>query len=156
MKTTSATLLFLVLATVAHAAGPSPSATEVRAVRATSPIVIDGVISESSWQSAPVIDGLRQQRPNEGADPTQRTEVRVLYDDQALYVAARMFDAGIPCGPEANMAKYLASEAAIEAGNACIDCHGGYGFAEEYDIERKFRESRLYRAAPINNNLVMA
>ena len=51
-----------------------------------------------------------------------------------------MFDAGIPCGPEANMAKHLASEAAIEAGNACIDCHGGYGFAEEYDIERKFRE----------------
>ena len=70
--------------------------------------------------------------------------------------AARMFDAGIPCGGEANMAKYLASEAAIEAGNACIDAHGGYGFAEEYDIERKFRESRLYRAAPINNNLIMA
>ena len=51
---------------------------------------------------------------------------------------------GQPCGPEANMAKYLASEAAWEAGNACIDCHGGYGFAEEYDVERKFRESRLY------------
>jgi hypothetical protein len=93
MKKTSATLLFLALATVAHAAGPSPSATEVRAVRATSPIAIDGVISESAWQSAPVIDGLRQQRPNEGADPSQRTEVRVLYDDQALYVAARLFDA---------------------------------------------------------------
>jgi acyl-CoA dehydrogenase len=70
--------------------------------------------------------------------------------------AAKMFDGGIPCGPEANMAKYLGSEAAIDAGNACIDCHGGYGFAEEYDIERKFRESRLYRAAPINNNLIMA
>ena len=70
--------------------------------------------------------------------------------------AAKLFDADISCGPEANMAKYLASEAAIEAGNACIDCHGGYGFAEEYDIERKFRESRLYRAAPINNNLIMA
>src|SRR6266568_4362007 len=70
--------------------------------------------------------------------------------------AAALFDAGQPCGGEANMAKYLASEAAIEAGNACLDCHGGYGFAEEYDIERKFRESRLYRAAPINNNLIMA
>jgi acyl-CoA dehydrogenase len=70
--------------------------------------------------------------------------------------AAKLFDADIPCGPEANMAKYLASEAAIAAGDTCIDCHGGYGFAEEYDIERKFRESRLYRTAPINNNLIMA
>jgi alkylation response protein AidB-like acyl-CoA dehydrogenase len=70
--------------------------------------------------------------------------------------AAALFDAGEPCGAEANMAKYLAAEAAWEAGNACIDCHGGYGYAEEYDIERKFRESRLYKTAPINNNLVLA
>src|SRR2546425_4283875 len=70
--------------------------------------------------------------------------------------AAALFDAGEPCGPEANMAKYLAAEAAWEAGNACIDCHGGYGYAEEYDIERKFRECRLYKTAPINNNLVLA
>ena len=70
--------------------------------------------------------------------------------------AAALFDAGQPCGPEANMAKYLASEAAWEAANACIDCHGGYGFAEEYDVERKFRECRLYKTAPINNNLILA
>jgi acyl-CoA dehydrogenase len=70
--------------------------------------------------------------------------------------AAVLFDAGEPCGPEANMAKYLAAEAAWEAANACIDCHGGYGFAEEYDVERKFRECRLYKTAPINNNLVLA
>jgi len=70
--------------------------------------------------------------------------------------AAALFDAGEPCGPEANMAKYLAAEAAWEAGNACIDCHGGYGYAEEYDIERKFRECRLYKTAPVNNNLVLA
>jgi len=70
--------------------------------------------------------------------------------------AAALFDAGEPCGAEANMAKYLAAEAAWEAANACIDCHGGYGYAEEYDIERKFRESRLYKTAPINNNLVLA
>jgi acyl-CoA dehydrogenase len=70
--------------------------------------------------------------------------------------AAALFDAGEPCGAEANMAKYLAAEAAWDAGNACIDCHGGYGYAEEYDIERKFRESRLYKTAPINNNLVLA
>src|SRR6266516_602777 len=59
--------------------------------------------------------------------------------------AAALFDAGEPCGPEANMAKYLAAEAAWEAGNACIDCHGGYGFAGEYDVKRKFRECRLYK-----------
>ena len=70
--------------------------------------------------------------------------------------AAALFDTGQPCGPEANMAKYLAAEAAWEAANACIDCHGGYGFAEEYDVERKFRECRLYKTAPVNNNLVLA
>jgi acyl-CoA dehydrogenase len=70
--------------------------------------------------------------------------------------AAALFDAGEPCGPEANMVKYLAAEAAWEAANACIDCHGGYGFAEEYDVERKFREARLYKTAPINQNLVLA
>jgi acyl-CoA dehydrogenase len=70
--------------------------------------------------------------------------------------AAALFDASQPCGAEANMAKYLAAEAAWEAGNACIDCHGGYGYAEEYDVERKFRECRLYKTAPVNNNLVLA
>ena len=70
--------------------------------------------------------------------------------------AAALFDAAQPCGGEANMAKYLGAEAAWEAGNACIDCHGGYGYAEEYDVERKFRECRLYKTAPVNNNLVLA
>jgi acyl-CoA dehydrogenase len=70
--------------------------------------------------------------------------------------AADLFDRGEKCGPEANMAKYLASEASWEAANACLDAHGGYGFAVEYDVERKFRETRLYRTAPINNNLVLA
>src|SRR5262249_41025772 len=70
--------------------------------------------------------------------------------------AAKLFDAGLPCGPEANMAKYLASEAAIEAGNACIDCHGGYGFVREDDIEREVREARLHRPPPSNNTPVMA
>jgi acyl-CoA dehydrogenase len=94
---------------------------------------------------------------NQGVQfPIAKAHMAIEAADLMRTKAAKMFDAGIPCGPEANMAKYLASEAAIEAGNACIDCHGGYGFAEEYDIERKFRESRLYRAAPINNNLVMA
>jgi acyl-CoA dehydrogenase len=94
---------------------------------------------------------------NQGVQfPIARAHMATEAADLMRTKAARLFDAGLPCGPEANMAKYLASEAAIEAGNACIDCHGGYGFAEEYDVERKFREARLYRAAPVNNNLVMA
>ncbi len=94
---------------------------------------------------------------NQGVQfPIAKAHMAIEAADLMRTKAAKMFDADMPCGPEANMAKYLASEAAIEAGNACIDCHGGYGFAEEYDIERKFRESRLYRAAPINNNLIMA
>ena len=80
------------------------------------------------------------------------TEAAQLMRDKA----AALFDAGQPCGSEANMAKYLGAEAAWEAGNACIDCHGGYGYAEEYDVERKFRECRLYKTAPINNNLILA
>ena len=94
---------------------------------------------------------------NQGVQfPIAKAHMAVEAADLMRTKAAKMFDAGIPCGAEANMAKYLASEAAIDAGNACMDCHGGYGFAEEYDIERKYRESRLYRAAPINNNLIMA
>jgi alkylation response protein AidB-like acyl-CoA dehydrogenase len=71
-------------------------------------------------------------------------------------VAAEKFDRGEKCGAEANMAKLLSSEASWEAANACLDAHGGYGFAREYDVERKFRETRLYMTAPINNNLVLA
>ena len=70
--------------------------------------------------------------------------------------AAAKFDRGERCGAEANMAKLLASEAAWEAGNACLNAHGGYGFAKDYDIERKFRETRLFMTAPVNNNLVLA
>jgi len=72
------------------------------------------------------------------------------------FKAARLFDAGRPCGAEANMAKLLASEASWQAANACLDAHGGYGFATEYDVERKFRETRLYKIAPVNNNLILA
>lgn len=72
------------------------------------------------------------------------------------YRAAERFDDGEKVGPEANMAKLLASRASWAAANACMDTHGGYGFAAEYDVERKFRETRLYLAAPINNNLVLA
>ncbi len=70
--------------------------------------------------------------------------------------AAAKFDAGSPCGPEANMAKMLAAEASWAAGEVCLQTHGGYGFAEEYDVERKFRETRLYQVAPISTNLILA
>jgi acyl-CoA dehydrogenase len=94
---------------------------------------------------------------NQGVQfPIARAHVAVEAAALMRNKAAALFDAGEPCGAEANMAKYLAAEAAWEAANACIDCHGGYGFAEEYDVERKFRESRLYKTAPINQNLVLA
>jgi alkylation response protein AidB-like acyl-CoA dehydrogenase len=69
--------------------------------------------------------------------------------------AATLYDSGKPCGPEANMAKQLAAEASWQAGDMCLQTHGGFGFAEEYDIERKFRETRLYQIAPISTNLVL-
>jgi len=72
------------------------------------------------------------------------------------YRACALFDEGKPCGKEANMAKYLAAKASWEAGNACVQFHGGYGFAAEYDVERKFRETRLYQVAPISTNLILA
>jgi alkylation response protein AidB-like acyl-CoA dehydrogenase len=84
--------------------------------------------------------------------------VHVQTEAAALMVekAAGLFDAGKKCGAEANMAKLLASEGSAAAGEVCIQTHGGYGFAEEYDIERKFRETRLYQVAPISTNLILS
>jgi acyl-CoA dehydrogenase len=70
--------------------------------------------------------------------------------------AAHLFDEGEPCGTEANMAKLLASEASWRAADMCVQTHGGFGFAEEFDIERKFRETRLYQVAPISTNLILS
>src|SRR5690606_21340152 len=70
--------------------------------------------------------------------------------------AAARFDADRPCGAEANMAKLLASEASWAAAEACMQTFGGYGFAEEYDVERKFRETRLYQVAPVSTNLILS
>ncbi len=70
--------------------------------------------------------------------------------------ATRLYEAGKDCGAEANMAKMLAADASFEAANACIQTHGGFGFAEEYDVERKFRETRLYSVAPISTNLILS
>jgi acyl-CoA dehydrogenase len=76
--------------------------------------------------------------------------------DLLRFQAAALFDAGKPCGAEANMAKLLASEASWAAANACLDTHGGNGFVDEYDVERKFRETRLFQVAPVGNNLILA
>jgi alkylation response protein AidB-like acyl-CoA dehydrogenase len=70
--------------------------------------------------------------------------------------AAQMFDQGLPCGAEANMAKMLGSEASWAAGDVCMQTHGGFAFAKEYHIERKFRETRLYQIAPISTNLILS
>jgi acyl-CoA dehydrogenase len=70
--------------------------------------------------------------------------------------ACELYDARQPCGAEANMAKHLAAKASWEAANACLQTHGGFGFASEYDIERKFRETRLYQVAPISTNLILS
>ena len=73
-----------------------------------------------------------------------------------LRKAAALFEAGLPCGADANIAKLLASEAAWHAGEACMQTHGGFAYAREYDVERKWRETRLFQIAPISTNLVLA
>ncbi len=94
---------------------------------------------------------------NQGvAFPLARAYAHLEAANLMRWKAAELFDTGQSCGAEANMAKMLASEASWEAGNAALNTHGGFGFATEYDIERKLRETRLYQVAPINNNLVLA
>jgi len=94
---------------------------------------------------------------NQGVQfPLARAYADLQAADLMRYRAAQLFDAGQGCAAEANMAKLLASEASWAAGNAALDTHGGFGFAAEYDIERKLRETRLYKVAPINNNLVLS
>jgi len=94
---------------------------------------------------------------NQGVQfPIARAHVQTEAAALMVVKAAALFDAGEKCGAEANMAKLLASEASSAAGEVCIQTHGGYGFAEEYDIERKFRETRLYQVAPISTNLILS
>ena len=94
---------------------------------------------------------------NQGvAFPLADAYMRVRAADLMRQDAARLFDEGLPCGAEANMAKHLASEASWAAANAALDTHGGNGFVDAYDVERKFRETRIYQVAPVNNNLIKA
>ena len=100
------------------------------------------------------------QRPigqNQGIQfPIARAYVNTRAADLMRYQAADMFDQGEPCGAEANMSKLLAADASWEAANVAVQTHGGYGFARDYDIERKFRETRLYQVAPISTNLILS
>ncbi|CAN5605089.1 acyl-CoA dehydrogenase family protein [soil metagenome] len=94
---------------------------------------------------------------NQGVQfPIARAYVQLSAAAEMVDKAARLFDSGVACGTEANMAKMLASEASWYAADMCIQTHGGFGFAEEYDIERKFRETRLYQVAPISTNLILS
>jgi acyl-CoA dehydrogenase len=94
---------------------------------------------------------------NQGVQfPIAAAHAQIEAADLVRRRATARFDAGLPCGADANMAKLLASEASWAAANACVDTHGGHGFNAEYDVERKFRETRLYRVAPVSNNLVLA
>jgi acyl-CoA dehydrogenase len=94
---------------------------------------------------------------NQGVQfPIARAYANVRAADLMRFEASRLFDAGKPAGAEANMAKLLAADASWEAANACLQTFGGFGFAAEYDVERKFRETRLYQVAPISTNLILS
>jgi acyl-CoA dehydrogenase len=110
----------------------------------------------SRYASERVVFG-RPVGQNQGVQfPIAHAYAAIEAADLVRYKAAWLFEQGRPCGAEANMAKLLGSEASWQAANACLDAHGGFGFAEEYDVERKFRETRLYSIAPVSNNLVLA
>jgi acyl-CoA dehydrogenase len=94
---------------------------------------------------------------NQGVQfPIADAYMEIRAADLMRYKACELFDAHQPCGAEANMAKHLAAKASWEAANVCLQTHGGFGFANEYDVERKFRETRLYQVAPISTNLILA
>ncbi len=121
-------------------------------------------IGDAKWFIAKATDYAKNRqvfgRPigqNQGVQfPIARAYAQMRAAELLVREGIRKFDAGEPCGEEANMAKMLAAEASWAAGEACIQTHGGFGFAEEYDIERKFRETRLYQVAPISTNLILS
>jgi len=94
---------------------------------------------------------------NQGVQfPIAESYIEVEAANLMRFRACQLFDAHQPCGAEANMAKYLAAKASWEAANACLQFHGGFGFAREYDVERKFRETRLYQVAPVSTNMILS
>jgi acyl-CoA dehydrogenase len=121
-------------------------------------------IGDGRWFTDKVTDYVRERevfgRPigqNQGVQfPIAEAHIEIEAAALMTRKACQLFDAGQPCGAEANMAKYLAAKASWEAANACLQFHGGFGFAAEYDVERKFRETRLYQVAPISTNLILS
>ena len=103
-------------------------------------VVFDRAIGQNQWVQFPIA----------------RAYIEIEAAAGMVDKAAQLFDSELPCGSEANMAKMLASEASWKAADVCVQTHGGFGFAEEYDIERKFRETRLYQVAPISTNLILS
>ncbi len=121
-------------------------------------------IGDAKWFLAKASDYARERavfgRPigqNQGIQfPIAKAYAAMRAAELMVHDAARRYEGGTDCGAEANMAKMLAADASWEAANACVQTHGGFGFAEEYDVERKFRETRLYQVAPISTNLILA
>jgi acyl-CoA dehydrogenase len=121
-------------------------------------------IGDGYWFVDKVTDYARERevfgRPigqNQGVQfPIAESFIEIQAADLMRFHACALFDAGKACGAEANMTKYLAAKASWEAANACLQFHGGFGFAADYDVERKFRETRLYQVAPISTNLILS
>ncbi len=121
-------------------------------------------IGDAKWFTAKSVAYANERRvfnrpigQNQGIQfPIARAYAQMRAAELLVRDGLERFEAGLPCGEQANMAKMLAAEASWAAGEACIQTHGGYGFAEEYDIERKFRETRLYQVAPISTNLILS
>ncbi|MCX7234561.1 MAG: acyl-CoA/acyl-ACP dehydrogenase [Burkholderiales bacterium] len=123
-------------------------------------IPVENRIGEEGKGLKYILDGLNAERILIAAEcvqfPIAKAYVNVEAASLMRYEAARLFDAQKSCGAQANMAKLLAADASWEAANVCLQTHGGFGFAAEYDIERKFRETRLYQVAPISTNLILS
>ncbi|MBN9003825.1 MAG: acyl-CoA/acyl-ACP dehydrogenase [Rhizobiales bacterium] len=127
-------------------------------------LIASECIGDAKWFIKKASDYARERavfgRPigqNQGIQfPIAKSYAAMRAAELMVHEAARKYEAGLDCGAEANMAKMLAADASWEAANACIQTHGGFGFAEEYDVERKFRETRLYQVAPISTNLVLS
>jgi len=127
-------------------------------------LISSEAIGDARWfiEKATTYAGEREvfDRPigrNQGIQfPIARAYAATEASDLMVQKAISLFDAGEPCGPEANMAKLLSADASWAAADMCLQTHGGFGFAEEYDVERKFRETRLYQVAPISTNLILS
>lgn len=121
-------------------------------------------VGDAKWFTKKSVDYAKERQvfgraigANQGvAFPIAKAYANMRAAELMVREAALMYEAGKPMGAEANMAKMLAADASWEAGNACVQTHGGFGFAEEYDVERKLRETRLYQVAPISTNLILS